>query len=326
MLSVAGTLDLVVRAREMAEERNFRGVIALLSLTSTEHLSLEPELGHLLAQAYSQTDQASSCNRLLDQLELCCAHHGNDRHYRRRLNLRAVGAMREGNLSKAESLLCLVAEASLDAADDTFLATAMMNLGVIADMRCAWDQAGSHYRRALVLFQRLGNRASMAGCYHNLGMLSRQLRQMDEAEQYYRRALENYKNSGTPEERISTGMEQALLASDMGDADRGAAIADRCLRTARILDNRRLIGEALRVSGLVKLCLGQVRGAYNDFCAGLRVERSHPNPMLRAELHDALGGLLLAHSISGIAIELKASAVAIYEGLGLIERANAARV
>ena len=324
MGSVAETLDLVVSAKELIDGRDFRAVVTLIEPIPPYILMAEPELGHYLAQAYSQTDAPDRCAALLDELHEAGRHRGNDRLYRRRLNLRAVLKLRGGLLSEAESLFEAVASASVDASDETFLATAMMNIGVVADMRCDWERAGSNYRQALVLFQRIGDRASMAGCYHNLGMLSRQCGKLGEAEQYLRRALENYKTTGTADERTATGIERGLVAAELGDPTRGICITMQALRKAQEIRNLRLLGEAHRACGLIFLHRRELRHAHEHFRAALRVEARQLNPMLRAEIFEGLSWLFAMAGRYGQEAFYASSAADTYSAIGMAQRASRA--
>jgi tetratricopeptide (TPR) repeat protein len=324
MLSVVDRNNVLDEAEALSRMRDFAGMIALLEDLPYEVLLGEPEVGHYLALAYSQSDLQLKADDLLNALATACAARGNDRLLRRRLNLQAVSRMRHGDLATAESIFRDVQLAADVAGDTKFLATATMNLGVVADIRCDWDQAMTHYHYALILFQNQGDRASMAACYHNLGMLHRQRREFTEAEAYLDRAMENYRPTGTSEEKLATALERSLTIRDQGDAIRARAIARHCLQQAREMRNHRLTAECLRAAGMIDAALGLFSDAEAHLLDALKMEVVEHDLILRGELFEELAAVA-AELGDGVRGPLYLdSAVVSYKRLGSDARATRA--
>src|SRR5262249_45521144 len=62
-------------------------------------------------------------------------------------------------------------------------------LGMIAELRGAYDEALEWYHRSLALEEELGNRAGMASSYHQLGIITELRGAYDEALEWYHRSL-----------------------------------------------------------------------------------------------------------------------------------------
>ena len=62
-------------------------------------------------------------------------------------------------------------------------------LGSTAQDRGRLDEADDWYRKALTIFEELGNRPYMASTYHQLGMTAQHRGRLDEADDWYRKAL-----------------------------------------------------------------------------------------------------------------------------------------
>ena len=71
----------------------------------------------------------------------------------------------------------------------TQAAAFLHQLGIIADLRGAYDEALAWYRRSLALAEELGDRAGMARSYHQLGIIAEERGAYDEALAWYRRSL-----------------------------------------------------------------------------------------------------------------------------------------
>ena len=325
MLSVVDKFELLEHAQRLVGKRDFPGVIEVLNRLPASDLLADPELGHILALAYSQTDRQEEMRRLIWQLDRTCGNRGTDRLFRRRENLKAVSLVRQGRLAEASRSFRRVQAASELDGDVKFLATATMNLGVIADIECDWDVALGHYRYALVLFQRIGDRASTAGCYHNLGMLLRQRGEYFEAEAYFQRALENYQPHGTREERVATDLERSLAMLAIGDLAAAAALAQHALEQAGEMANDRLIGEALRTVGKVHMEGGDLESARTNIGKALRSPALRENPMLEAELHEEMAVIEFTAGSDGQARQHLEMACSSYGRLGSQRRAERAR-
>ena len=316
MLNVLEIVDLIDYVHEAATARDFARVVDLLEAVPYELLLSQPELGHYLAQALSQLDRLGETEALLHDLDRVCWSRGNDRLFRRRQNLLAVAHVRRGDIMQAENILRDVQLASEVAGDQMFLGTATMNLGVLADMRCDWNAATVHYRYALVIFQRLGDRASIAGVYHNLGMLFRQIGEPNDAETYLDRALEHYDPLGTAQERIATNVERSLTIAERGDLDGALELVRRTSRDALDMANQRLWAECCRAEGKILASIGDLAAAEETLKSALQLAGSEDDLLLKAEIQEELAIVAVYGGHDDTATELSVRATAAYSRLG----------
>ena len=133
------------------------------------------------------------------------------------------------------------------------MASSYHNLGILAQDRGDYDAAEPLYRRALEMFERIGDQAGMASSYHNLGILAQDRGDYDAAEPLYRRALETLERigdqAGTATSYAALGdLSEALGKLDEAVADRVAALSIRLeIGTATAADVQPLAGLRLRL-------------------------------------------------------------------------------
>jgi tetratricopeptide (TPR) repeat protein len=215
----------------------------------------------------------------------------NTRVHRRCLNLQGIILIELGRLDAAEECLLDASSAAAAAEDLEILANTTMNLGVIADMRCRWEQAIAAFTRARFVFESIAKHRMAAGSHHNLGMSLRQLGLFSDAYAHYDHALEGYTAFGTNADLVGIYSERALLLSDMGDGKQAERCAKRALSIARELGHARFIGECLRSLGAVLLRNGQRSDGRQSLELALPISQETHMTMLEAELHEELAVL-----------------------------------
>jgi tetratricopeptide (TPR) repeat protein len=95
------------------------------------------------------------------------------------------------------------------AGDDSNLAVAFHQLGMIAQERRQFDEAERWYRQSLAIEERIGNEHGQGSTLHQLGRIAQERRQFDEAERWYRQSL-------AIEERIGDEYGQASTLHQLG--------------------------------------------------------------------------------------------------------------
>jgi tetratricopeptide (TPR) repeat protein len=136
-------------------------------------------------------------------------------------------------------------------------------LGVIAQERGDYDEAGRRYQQSLEIKESLGDEAGMATDYHNLGTLAQLQGDYREAERHYQQSLEIKKRLGNEAGIAASSAQLATLAQLRGDYDEAAS------RYKQSLDVFERLGDEFNV-GLSYAQLGtlaQLRGSDDEAAA-----------------------------------------------------------
>ena len=184
-----------------------------------------------------------------------------------------------------ESLGILVALNS----DQESLARVHNVLGNVAYDQEHLDQAMEHYRLAIEIRRRLGNRYGVASVLNNLALCSHARGELDEAEALFTESLSLYRDI---DDRWSAGSSLGNLASlalTCGDAQRARDLYQASLDIRRELGDLRGVGLALNGLGQVALQLHDPVTSRTRFADALEV---------LIELHDYLAA---AESLVGLA-------------------------
>jgi DNA-binding SARP family transcriptional activator/tetratricopeptide (TPR) repeat protein len=115
----------------------------------------------------------------------------------------------------------------------------------------------SHYDRALTLFERIGDRASLGATYANRGFLEREIGHYHRAREFYERA-ESYLTYTGDHGRCVLRNNAADIAYLLGDMDAAAALANEAIELSRRVRTRRLEVEALFTLGAVQVRTGSL--------------------------------------------------------------------
>ena len=127
------------------------------------------------------------------------------------------GALRGvGDIAGAEAAYLEAERVGALRGDRAGLATAINNLGLVAQAGGRNEDALRRYREAVRLFTALGNATSAEVATVNLGMVLAALGRYDEAERLLRQALSSAQQQDDPEQRTSNLDRQANLLSSLG--------------------------------------------------------------------------------------------------------------
>jgi tetratricopeptide (TPR) repeat protein len=132
-------------------------------------------------------------------------------------------------------------------------------LGILAQLRGDYDTAERSYRRALEIFQGLGDQAGMSNSYHQLGILAQQQGDYDDAEPLYRRALEISERIGDRAGMSSSYGQLGILAQQQGDYDAAEPLYRRALEISERIGDQAGISTTYHQLGN----LAQLRGDYD---------------------------------------------------------------
>lgn len=291
MLSVLEANDLLEEAEALRVNNRFEELRNLLSSVPTRVVDADGSLGYysgvVALRAGNYVNALSKVQRAIAALPA----FQNTRIRRRCFNLQGIILIELGRLSEAEECLLNASSAAALAEDLEILANTTMNLGVIADMQCRWDQAIAAFTRALFVFESIAKYRMAAGSHHNLGMSLRQVGLLSDAHAHFDHALEGYTTYGSNADLVGIYSERSLLLADMGDGPQAERSAQRALSIAKSLGHSRFIGECLRSLGAILVRNGKRGDGRQYLELALPISQETHMTMLEAELHEELAVL-----------------------------------
>ena len=134
-----------------------------------DHLTLAQALRRL-AVLLHHANQSAEAQALAERSRDVAMAAGDSLRAAEAVNVLAGFALEHGELDAAEAKFGEAA--ALGAGEPAFLGRVAQNLGIIASVRGAWDDARAHYQQALASFEAGGDEQRVALSYHNLGLVS----------------------------------------------------------------------------------------------------------------------------------------------------------
>jgi len=138
------------------------------------------------------------------------------------------------------------------------------NLGILANIQGAHNEALAHYQQSPFAFQRSGDDHGCAIAYHNLGMVSADQGRWAEADEYFRRCLEITAAVGDVHltglgllNRSEVHLARQRYGDAQGDAEAALRIFDRLGTRLDKADAYKVIGRVYRETG--RLALAEAR-------------------------------------------------------------------
>ena len=257
MLDVLEANELLERAEELRVSGRYDDLNALILSVPNHSLIKEQDLGYYSAViSYKAGNFVVALAKVQRTLRtLPCFE--NTLLRRRLTNLAGIILVDLGRLHDAQAEFMRTSAMASAAQDLVMTANTTMNLGVIADIRCEWDQAIAAFSRACVMFESLASVRLVAGSHHNLGMSFREKGLFACACAHLDHALEGYSNHGSASDIVAAQSERALVVSLNGDGIHAKRSAEAALKKALALGSQRLIGECMRVLGRVCIAKGE---------------------------------------------------------------------
>ena len=305
---------LLREARERYQARDYAGTAALLEQADATRRAAQPELAFLLAASLRQLGRSAEALELATSITDDVLRRGTTRLALRRLNLEGMLSFESGAVAQAESIwMRLHGDAS--AADDAeYVAHACNNLGVVYTLQTRRDEAVASYERALVAYQRMGERLGLGQAHQNLGITYRESHRFEHADQHFD-AARTHATAATDDRLLGrVEAERALLRARMGDIRHAEASARRARSRLQLVGDRAGTGEALRALGWIAIAAGRPADAVDPLEQAAEIGRVTGHALLEAE---ALLGLSLAR-LEGAAT-VRGAAYSILERIGAIQ-------
>lgn len=300
-------------------ERDYRGLIDLLADVPIQDLCRRPELGLMLARAYGMLVKDEAAETLLQALHPQIIRTADSRLWRTWRLLTSNRQFLHGNLHDAElGYLEFLDSATVDQSEPS-VASALVNLAVVASVQCRYHEAIAGFTRALAMIQREGDKEKIASLHYNLAMCFLDLERLSEAQAHFLTAQQIF-DEFTSERGLSIDGNMALIEYLLG-YPAAAEIRilkhlDRCVERGF----RRVEGEARRIYGMILGGLSRPSEAEEQLHLALDIARDTKNRLLIAECHDALAELPGAPPEP--ARRNAAEAAAMYRAIGAPARAE----
>jgi|GEM_PF-870085 len=315
-------LDRLDRAWALRAAQAYTELRDLLEELSAEELLADPDLGIQLCAAWQRTGELDRALDLALRLAASCEARGNDRLYRERTNLEAIIRIGQCDYAGAEPLLYEVLDAAVRAGDDLFLGHACSNLGTIAIVRCHWDAAVSHIRRALACFQRIGYLRGIGANHHNLALVYHGMGRLREAEDHVVHSAGYLPFHGSEDELGQLEIERAELRVESGDLALAKALLQRAESRLARLGHGPLYAEVLRAKGAVAAAEGRGRDAEDFFSSALELARATSNRFTEGIVLTDLAILAARQGSAAPAEARLREARAVFVAIGSPERAR----
>ena len=305
-------------ARERYQARDYAATAALIEQADAARRVSQPELGFLLAASWRQLGRSAEALDLAVALTDPVLRRGTIRLALRRLNLEAMLRFESGAVAAAEALWMHLHGQASSADDAEYVAHASNNLGVVFTLQTRMDEALAAYERALVAYQRMGERVGLGQAHQNLGIAHREADRRDHADEHFESA--RYHATAATDDRLLGRIEaeRALLLARSGDHRLAEATARRARSRLHLLGDRAGTGEALRAAGLIALSAGRAEQALEPLGQALEIARATGHALLEAE---TLLGLSLARGQTGSAdaAATRSEAESVFERIGAMQ-------
>jgi tetratricopeptide (TPR) repeat protein len=178
-----------------------------------------------------------------------------------------------GNLKKAKLYFEESLKYALEENDKKMMAMLEINLGIINNIYENYDVALQYFNSSLLKFEELGDLRRLAEVRHNIGMMYKE-------QKYYHSALQQFdsaisiaiRNEYHPVLAISY-ISKAEILLNLEEYSFAAAISEKAMEIAHILDDKITIAEVYRLQGIIHKHLKNYKIAENSLLSALRLNK-----------------------------------------------------
>ncbi|HET9012816.1 MAG TPA: tetratricopeptide repeat protein [Gemmatimonadaceae bacterium] len=315
---------LLTTAQQLADAGAWRELIVLLAPRSDGGLASGEET-LLYAEALMRSGQERQALAVLRDLEPVLADDADRALYRRAINMLGAAHLSLGALDSATAAFARAMDLATEENDLLVLARATNNLGAIANLQGDRERALGHYRLAVPIFQRLGQRRGLASSYHNMAITFRDLGELKEADENEQKAIEYAGDGQFPRLAAMGRVGRAEIALRAGDVQLAESTARVAIEELASLGDPLNQADAHRVVGAA--CGAQQRydEALAAFDRALAIAREHGHALIEAETLRDRVDVNVRLGRRAAALEDALASTTIFEKLGATTEVEALR-
>jgi tetratricopeptide (TPR) repeat protein len=314
---VTGTA-LLRQAWQLSRQSLMAEVAALAAPLRVDDLVAEPELGCLVARAWTWTGQPERALALLERIGGAHAG-GNDAIHRMRLSNTGGAHYLLGRMEPAEREWTALLLAATEADDYRRVSDASNNLGMVALVQGRYPEALALFERAAAAAQRAGDLLPLATAHLNLSSCYRALGLLDKALTMGDRALELARELGSAIGQATVEGYRSRIFLRRGDLRLAEAAAVRARSRLEGTANPSHPTVSIRNLGDVRVAQGRFEEGLALLGQALRLSRDTGQPLVEVQVLESLAA---AHAARG---DDASAALAATEAIARLERLGAHR-
>ncbi|MEX2582528.1 MAG: tetratricopeptide repeat protein [Gemmatimonadota bacterium] len=243
----------IMEVKQLFERRRYRAIWRLLDELGRDAYISEPELVLMLAAAWHYLFENGRALQLLTDVRDQFHESNNESVVRRWQNLYANELLESGEVNLARDLLQECLASAERASHIRVIGYAANGLGNVFSVKGEVDQAIRYYGRSLAAMQQIGDRQVVGSVHHNMGLVLREWGSYGNAAKHFKLADDYFAAEATPEERVFTSSERAMLFLEIGDGQLAESLARTAVARANHLSNLFLYAAASKVLGSIIL-------------------------------------------------------------------------
>ncbi|MEM6573817.1 MAG: tetratricopeptide repeat protein [Pseudomonadota bacterium] len=225
-------------------------------------------------------------------------------------------AWRNGDLVLAEQHLNDARQRFQAVGNDANLASALGNLGILAENQGRRDDAKTLYGQTLSLYRQAGKKLGESAVYSNLAALERKQGRYVEAETLQRRAAEIQEQVGLRQMLVFSYSELGTVIFAQGRWEEGAEFLERAVALGQELGDRLGAADALSARAEQLILQGRLAEAKRRLEEALAVQRELNNPAGEGTTRLLLGQIASCQRDEGESFRQADLAVSLFEALG----------
>ncbi|MBC8232712.1 tetratricopeptide repeat protein [bacterium] len=269
-------------------------------------------LGHIKSK---QREYSSATKLYLDSLAIYTLLQ-NKHEIAKMYLYQGYNDFEQGNYRQAEDYYRLALKLATEEADNQVIADCRNNLGIMATVKGALDDAIAYYQQAASGYESLGDIPGLAAAYHNLAMLQVDKENWKDAGESYQRALEYARQTGNLELMGLIHLNRAELAIKLYDSAMAKACCDYAIAVFGELDSHTRVAEAYKFLGRVSSQQKKWDEAGGYFERSIKINDSVNNPLGAAEARYEYGVMYLSQGLKDNAKQQFTEALEIFDKLG----------
>ncbi len=222
----------------------------------------------------------------------------------------------QGNLKKAEEHFKKALALYEKVGEADMLSTTLMNLGIVSNIKGQYNEAVSFFKRALPQFEKSGDMARLPEVHHNLGMALF-------SKQDYEAAITQFDESLTYSTRLSfepmiaiSLLGKASVYAKYGDSVLSIAYTNNALNICRKLNDHLSIADAYKIKGIVQRDMKNLDMAELYFQTSIRLNKEHNNKLNLGESLYELGMLYKARNDTSKSADTLKRSIACFRSVG----------